>query len=305
MALKGNLQDFGTTQLLNLVHLARKTGALQFSKDNNEPSQRDTSELFFRQGKLIHALMSGYDGMLTSMLEKSGKLPPEQADVIRRRSKDMDDKRLAMILIQNGYVSREDVVQSATRYIQEIVYRLFTWREGEFLFDPDKQPHNSRITVPIDLANIIMEGSRRVQESERLEDELPNLNMSLKFTDHPDAKLRNISLSEQEWKVISYVKPENSIRRIARATKMSDLQIRRIVYGLLQAGIVDLVGQPQSHQPAMTRQSARSRSRPGRQERTSSSAEPSAAPGPTATVGTRTYVKRGIVNRLIDRIKRL
>jgi hypothetical protein len=43
MALKGNLQDFGTTQLLNLVHLARKTGALQFSKSDNGSSGTDTS----------------------------------------------------------------------------------------------------------------------------------------------------------------------------------------------------------------------------------------------------------------------
>jgi hypothetical protein len=28
MALKGNLRDFSTTQLLNLINLARKTGAL-------------------------------------------------------------------------------------------------------------------------------------------------------------------------------------------------------------------------------------------------------------------------------------
>ena len=39
MALKGNLQDFGTTQLLNLVHLARKTGALQFSRQTNGANQ--------------------------------------------------------------------------------------------------------------------------------------------------------------------------------------------------------------------------------------------------------------------------
>jgi hypothetical protein len=288
MALKGNLQDFGTTQLLNLVHLARKTGALQFTKGSNGPTQVDTSELFFRQGKLVHALMSGYDGLLTSMLEKNGKLPPEQADVIRKRSKGMDDKRLAMILIQNGYVSKEDVVQSATRYIQEIVYQLFAWREGQFFFDPNGQPHVSRITVPIDLANIIIEGSRRVQESARLEDELPDLNIALKFTDHPDAKLRNISLSEQEWKVISYVKPENSVRSIARTNKMSDLQVRRIVYGLLQAGIVELVGRPGSKFPSPPR--------PGRQAETA---------GPAAQAGPRTYVKRGIINRLIERIKRL
>ena len=147
-------------------------------------------------------------------------------------------------LIHNGYVSRDDVVQSATHYIQEIVYRLFGWREGQFHFQPDKQPQASRITVPIDLANIIIEGSRRVQESERLEEELPDLQISLRFTDTPDAKLKNIHLSEQEWKVISYVRPTNSLRRIAKATGMTDTQIRKIAYGLLQAGIVELVGRP-------------------------------------------------------------
>jgi hypothetical protein len=300
MALKGNLQDFGTTQLLNLVHLARKTGALQFSKSTNGSSKSHTSELFFRQGKLVQALMSGYDGLLTSMLEKSGKLPPQQADLIRKRSKNLDDKRLAMILIQNGYVSRDDVVQSATRYIQEIVYRLFAWREGQFFFDPSKQPNAARITVPIDLANIIIEGSRRVQESERLVDELPDLDMSLKFTDHPDAKLRNISLSAQEWKVISYVKPENSMRSIARATHMSDLQIRRIIYGLLQAGIVELVGRPGGVQPGVSQTGGRFG--PTRVGQTPVSAT---AAGATVPTGRRTYVKRGIVNRLIERIKRL
>ena len=149
------------------------------------PIKVDSSELFFREGKLIHALMNGYDGLLTSMLVKGGKLPPEQAQAIRQRAKDMDDKRLAMILIQNGYVSKEEILPSATRYIQEIVYQLFAWRQGQFHFEPDKQPQASRITVPIELANVIMEGSRRVQESERLEDELPDLDMALKFTDPP------------------------------------------------------------------------------------------------------------------------
>jgi hypothetical protein len=270
MALRGNLEDFGTTQLLNLVHLARKTGALQFNRQTNGSQQGDLSELYFRDGKLIHALMDGYDGLLTSMLVKGGKLPPDQAQVIRQRAQDMSDKRLAMILIQNGYVTKQEIIASATRYIQEVVYHLFGWRQGQFHFEPDKQPLSSRITVPIDLANIIIEGSRRVQESERLEEELPDLELSLQFTESPDAKLKNIHLAEQEWKVISYVRPTNSLRKIAQATGMNDTQIRKIAYGLLQAGIVERV--------------ARHRA-------------------PTSAV--RTYPKRGIVNKLIDRIKRL
>jgi hypothetical protein len=277
MALKGNLQDFGTTQLLNLVHLARKTGSLQMERDSV------ASELFFREGKLIHAVTTRQDGLLTSMLVKGGKLSTQQAQAIRARSRENDDKRLALILIQNGYVSKEDVVQSATRYILDIVYHLFTWTDGQFFFEPNKQPGAGRLTIPIELGNVIMEGSRRMQEWERLQDELPDLNMALKFTDRPDAKLRNISLSAEEWKVISYVKPTNSIRQIAQANSMSDFEIRKIVYGMLQAGLVELV-----RPPGMAVPESGPRSSSGRTRRSTA---------PT--------VKRGIVTRLIERIKNL
>ncbi|MBN1936973.1 MAG: DUF4388 domain-containing protein [Anaerolineae bacterium] len=275
MALKGNLQDFSTTQLLNLVHLARKSGALQVDQDSQ------TAELFFQEGKIIFASLTGFDGLLTAMLARAGKLSPGQAKAIQSRTQERDDKRLAMILIQNGYVSKEDVVQSATQYVLDVVYRLFTWTFGEFFFEPSKQPDRNRLVVPIDLGNVIMEGSRRVQEWERLQDELPDLDMALKFTDRPDAKLRNISLSAEEWKVISYVKPANSIRRIAQANNMNDFQIRRIVYGMLQAGLVELI-----RPPGMPVEQKAPESRTAR--------------APQITTPT---VKRGIVNKLISRIK--
>ena len=277
MALQGNLQDFSTTQLLNLVHLAHKTGALEVRQIT------DQAQLFFQEGKLIFADMTGYDGLLTSMLVKGQKLSPERARAIQARAGQRDDKRLAMILIKNGYVSKEDVVQSATQYILGIISQLFTWRDGEFFFEPHKTPDQSRLTVPIDLGNVIMEGSRRVQEIERLQDELPDLDMALKFTDKPDAKLRNINLSPEEWKVISYVKPTNSIRSIAQANSMSDFHIRKIVYGMLQAGLVELVRPPGMAMDGLMLSAGEDRVRRSQ--------------APT--------VKRGIVNKLIARVKRL
>jgi DNA-binding transcriptional regulator YhcF (GntR family) len=57
--------------------------------------------------------------------------------------------------------------------------------------------------------------------------------------DRPGANLRNVNLSVEEWRVVSYINPRNTIRQIASATKMNDLEIRRIVYGLIQAGLVE------------------------------------------------------------------
>jgi len=51
--------------------------------------------------------------------------------------------------------------------------------------------------------------------------------------------------------VVSYINPRNTIRQIASATKMNNLDIRRIVYGLLQAGLVEII-RPAVPAPAAT-----------------------------------------------------
>ena len=80
-----------------------------------------------------------------------------------------------------------------------------------------------------------------MREWEQLQDEIPSLEMALKFADRPGTNIRNVNLSVEEWRVVSYINPRNTIRQIARATKMNDLEIRRIVYSLLQAGLVEII----------------------------------------------------------------
>jgi hypothetical protein len=185
------------------------------------------------------------------------------------------------LLISAGYVTQDDILSSVRSDFLEMVYSLFTWTEGLFHFEPNQLPANDAITVAIDLENIILEGSRRVKEWERLQDELPDLEMALKFTDRPQAQLRNINLSVDEWRIISYINPRNSIKRIAQRIGMDDFQIRKLVYGLLQAGLVEIVepeGAAPRRQPSATMEKVISR--------------------PPA-------VKRSVIHKLIDRIKRL
>jgi hypothetical protein len=275
MALKGNLRDFSTTQLLNLINLARKTGVLTIE------AQGTSAKLFFREGKLIHASLGDRDGHLARMLLKAGKLSTEQSRAIQTHSEVDSDKELGLLLINAGYVTQNDIVQSVKVHILDVVYTLFTWVEGLFYFEPNLLPSEDKITVPINLENVIMEGSRRLKEWERLQDELPDLNRALRFTDRPDTKLRGINLSVEEWRVISFINPRNTIKQIAQSNNMDDFQIRKIVYGMLQAGLVELL-RPEGGEvrPAMP---------PGR---------PRTAEPPPA-------VKRGVILRLIDRIKKI
>lgn len=278
MALKGNLQDFSATQLLHLINLARKTGILAVE------TPQDQARFYFREGKLIYASLDGQDDRLVSILQRAGKITEELARTIRARSDIKDDRELGVLLSNAGYVTQKDIVDSVRNHVLEVVYKLFTWPEGTFRFEPSVLPVEGRITVSIDLENVIMEGSRRLREWERLQEELPNLNMALRFTDRPDARLRTINLTVEEWRVVSFINPRNTIRQIAQYNHMSDFQIRRIVYGLLQAGLVELV-------PV---EGAEVKPPPG-------------VPAPAGVPPTqrRPAVKRSIVQRLIDRIREL
>ncbi|MDX1522230.1 MAG: DUF4388 domain-containing protein, partial [Anaerolineae bacterium] len=121
MALKGNLRDFSTTQLLNLVNLARKTGKLSVNRQN------EVAVLYFREGRLIHSSTDVEDGHLTTMLLKTGKLSKEQAEKVNSQSNSSSDKVVGKFLMDTRMVSRDDIVQGVKDYMLEIVYDLFTW----------------------------------------------------------------------------------------------------------------------------------------------------------------------------------
>jgi len=232
MALRGNLRDFTISQLLNLINLANKTGTLVVEG----PSE--TAKVAFRDGKLSYAQMGQEDCSLASVLHKAKKLSSGQYKSIQQRAAHISDKELGLLLINAGYLSQEDILTNLQKHFTDIIQRLFSWVEGFFHFDNDSLPPDDRISIRLDLENLIIEGSRQMREWEQLQDEIPSLEMALKFTDRPGTNLRNVNLSVEEWRVVSYINPRNTIRQIARTTKMNDLEIRRIVYGLLQAGLV-------------------------------------------------------------------
>lgn len=248
MALKGNLSDFSFTQLLNLINLAKKTGTLVLE------NPKETAWISFRDGKLAYAQISGEDNSLASILHWAKKLTASQRRTIQERAGSMNDKELGLLLINANYLTQQDILDSLQVYFIGMINRLFTWTEGNFSFENDHLPPNDRITLRLGLENLILEGVRQMREQEQLKDEIPTLEMALKFTEKPDSNIRKLNLSSKEWKVVSFINPKNTLKQIARATRYNEMEIRRIVYALLQAGLVELVrpaGEPAYARPVI------------------------------------------------------
>lgn len=275
MALKGNLEDFTIAQLLNLINLARKSGQLIIDGQKQ-------ATVSFKLGKLIYAETNLEQGDLSHVLFRAGKLTQQQAKLIDERLQGKNDRQLGHRLIQSNLITQSDIIQSIRSHILNVVYRLFLWSNGDFRFEDVEDPCVARITIPIDLDQVILEGSRRLEETERLNSQLPDLDANLSFTEDPNVRLRSMNLTADEWRIISEISPDVTIKQIADSQKISDFQVRRTVHGLVEAGIVKVS------------KSGKAESEPSRAQWAASRR----APQPVAE-------RRNVVNRLIDRIRSL
>ena len=256
MPLQGNIRDFSTTQLLNLVNLSRRTGMLTIfeavptgekdaMKNEKMAAGSERAKVAFNKGKLVYASLSNQDNGLVAVLNKAGKLTDAQAKVLRDRAQGTSDKALAMRLIGAKYVTQQDIVNCIKNHILDVVYNLTTWSEGPFRFDDNTTPSNDNILVPIELENVIIEATRRIKDSEAINTVIEDLDVSLRFPENPKEKFKGVHLGVDEWKVVSYVNPKNSIRQIMKQLNRSELEIKKVVYGLHQAGLVEIVARSQ------------------------------------------------------------
>lgn len=243
MALKGDLRDFNVTQLLNLINLARKTGTLIVE------SPVEIISICFREGQLAYAQDGTENDNLISILFRFNKISAAQQRSLNDRLGHMNDKELGLTLVNANYLEQGEILACMQVYFTDILKQLCAWVEGLFCFEADRPPPRDKITVRVSLENIILETARRLQENERLQDEIPDLEMALRFTSRPGVKMHELNLSASERRVLPFINSKNSMLEIARLSQLNDLEIRQVTYSLLQTGMIEIVWPEGARQP--------------------------------------------------------
>ena len=241
MTLKGFLKDFSFTQLLNLVNLANKSGALYIERPGM------SCRAVFHNGKLTHFETGGEKPSLLKTITDHQLITGAQHRLLRERLAGQNDQEIGIYLVNAGYATLDQILNVLEMEYASQIRPLFSWTDGFFRFETGEMPPEEHIPVRLNLENLIVEGARELKEIEELRSEIPSLEMTLKFTERPGTDLSRINLNSTEWRVISYVNPKNSIQQIAATTNLDEVEIRRVVYTLLQAGLVEIVrpdGQP-------------------------------------------------------------
>jgi hypothetical protein len=238
MALVGNIRDFGLSDFLYLVDRGYKTGCLHLSRGDASAS------LYFDKGKLITAAQRNGAARVTDLLVRKGKLTEQQAQHAKQVLN--GGGSLSQTLLDLNYISRDDMQRTLQHYIEESVYGLFSWPDGEFRFEPGQRPaaDDPIVPTPLSVENLIMEGVRRIDEWGRIKDRIPSTDLIVKFVEQPGEKAKGVQLSTEEWRVFARINGQQTLAEIAQKTNLSDFDVCRIVYGFLTAGLVEVQRRP-------------------------------------------------------------
>ena len=134
------------------------------------------------------------------------------------------------------------------------------------------------MTIPLSIENVIMEGVRRIDEWSRIRDRIPTLDVIVRFADQPAERAKGVNLTPDEWRVFARINGADNIATIARLTRLSDFDVCRIIYGFIQAGLVE-VGRA-SRRPAQAQARARALVAGGVARRSGRGCRAAPAPGP-------------------------
>jgi len=161
MSLVGSLEDLGLGDLLQIVHLAGKSGVLRLRGDAGE------GQIVFRKGMIreAHAKSGPTDlrELLASRRVVAGALL-ERAWIEAHHV----GRRLADVLVERGLVTAEAIDALRREQIESAVLAMFSWPSGEFSFEMRELTDDGAelaLDPGVNPQFLALEGTRRVDES--------------------------------------------------------------------------------------------------------------------------------------------
>ena len=117
------------------------------------------------------------------------------------------------------------------------VYEMAIWSQGSFVFRPGEE--TERVTVHISNANLMMEAARRLDEWRVLSRKIPSLDLVPYFTTR-DQGADQVTLSPQEWILITRIDGEHSIEEIANQLGWTPFDVSKLLFGMVTTSLVAL-----------------------------------------------------------------
>jgi|YelNatPaOPRAMG01_1025707.scaffolds.fasta_scaffold01254_13 hypothetical protein len=233
----GDLSHFSIADIFSMLNSLQKTGMLIIKSEDKIKS------VYFIKGEIVFASSNQPEDRLGYILYKMGKLTKEQWEFAEKKMS--SDTRFGAVLLKNELISPKNLWWGVKYQIEEIVYSIFAIVTGEFFFVEGAIPEKDLVRFSLNTQRMLMEGYRRLDEWKLITQKFPSDETRVRLT----SRMPNIELTQNMQAMVKLIKGDMSISEIIRLTQLGRFYTYKILYTLLNAGLIEIVGEKEQEKP--------------------------------------------------------
>ncbi len=193
--------------------------------------------VYFNEGRAIFATSNHPDDRLGELFFRQGLVSLEnflKAGEVSVRTK----KRLGTVFVEFGFITAEGLVEGVTEQVKGILLSIFHCTGGMYSFRMGPLPTEEVITLRISTGDIIIQGVKQIQSWQRIWEAAGGLDASYQNTDRIEELTKDVTLSLEEWTLLSYLERRLALKEVCSTSPMKDFEICRLLWAFQVLGIV-------------------------------------------------------------------
>lgn len=235
LQVRGNLRDTPLTEVLSELHRWRASGALLVS---NGPIKK---LVYLREGAPFFVRSNVLSETLGQLLVRERLITLRECEESLARSQ--QSKRMqGTELIELGCISPANLAYALQLQLEQKLFDLFAWSEGEYRFNPRAAMPEAQIALEMTPARVMLEGVKRSYDDARARAALGDVAACrVQFTDDPLDRFQDMGLEAEEAQLYALIDGKRTVAEVLAISalgKLSEDDGRRVLYALRCANMI-------------------------------------------------------------------
>lgn len=234
--IKGSIRDIPVSALLRSLYHNYRTGVLDIVRHNT------IKKLLYQDGQIVFAVSSDINDRIgVYCLKRAFITLHELEQAIKTQKHD----RIGSVLLEMGAISEKDLIISVQKHLEEIVYSIFSFSDGEYVFT-EKEVPSEKIKIKLSTGSLIFNGVKRMNQWDTIRKVVGGLDSVYCLSNNPIFRYQELKLSGEERHILESIDGNTQNYNICKVSGLSDYLTYKTLFGFISCGIIDRVYKFQS-----------------------------------------------------------
>ena len=221
----GSTSTISAVDLFHVLNLSHATGTVMFEDD----VARKT--VFVRNGEIVFAQSTLDNDRLGESLIRAGLLTQAQLDEAARSIS--AERKLGQILVEQGWITPEQLFRGVRRQVREIVWSLVDWSARFVVYEGFRDPA-AVLTLNMSTWRLLIDGIRRSAAWAHVSPDTPDKEVLVQLAEDPDS----LALNQEERRVLTLVASGTTLADLTAQAGLGRLETLKVLHHLMRRGIV-------------------------------------------------------------------